>query len=31
VYHNVIRGSNDIKRANPQAIGGGSIMIQKAK
>ena len=31
VYDNVVGASDDINSANPQAIGGGSIVIQKAK
>jgi hypothetical protein len=31
VYDNVTGASDDINSANPQAIGGGSIVIQKAK
>jgi hypothetical protein len=31
VYDNAIGASDDINSANPQALGGGSIVIQKAK
>jgi hypothetical protein len=31
VYDNVLGASDDINSANPQVIGGGSIVIQKAK
>jgi len=31
VYDNAMGASDDINSANPQAIGGGSIVIQKAK
>jgi hypothetical protein len=31
VYDNAMGSSDDINSANPQAIGGGSIVIQKAK
>ena len=31
VYDNVMGASDDINSANPQAIGGGSIVIQRAK
>ena len=31
VYDNALGSSDDINSANPQPIGGGSIVIQKAK
>lgn len=31
VYDNALGSSDDINSANPQALGGGSIVIQKAK
>jgi hypothetical protein len=29
IYANALGSSDDIDQANPQAIGGGSIVIQK--
>jgi len=31
VYDNALGSSDDINSANPQALGGGSIVIQKVK
>lgn len=31
VYDNVLGASDDMDAANPQALGGGSIVVQKGK